>query len=91
MDAPSIVVPLGEARPVTDYAGVSQRSSGDTYAFSDFLSHVSPEWKSEKGTSTQVNFGTGVGGKGDDGVAAAISRTDGALVTRRLRMRSERA
>jgi phosphate transport system substrate-binding protein len=54
-------------------------SSGDTYAFSDFLSKVSPEWKSKKGVSTQVSFPTGVGGKGNDGVAAAIGRTDGAV------------
>jgi len=54
-------------------------SSGDTYAFSDFLAKASPEWKAEKGVSTQVNFTTGVGGKGNDGVAAAIEREDGTI------------
>jgi len=54
-------------------------SSGDTYAFADFLAKVSPEWKSQKGVSTQVNFSTGVGGNGNDGVAAAVGRTDGAI------------
>jgi phosphate transport system substrate-binding protein len=54
-------------------------SSGDTYAFSDFLSKVSPTWKAQKGVSTQVSFPTGVGGKGNDGVAAVVGRTDGAL------------
>jgi len=54
-------------------------SSGDTYAFSDFLSKVSPAWKAQKGVSTQVSFPTGVGGKGNDGVAAVVGRTDGAL------------
>jgi phosphate transport system substrate-binding protein len=54
-------------------------SSGDTYAFADFLAKVSPEWKSQKGVSTQVNFSAGVGGKGNDGVAAAVGRTDGAI------------
>jgi phosphate transport system substrate-binding protein len=54
-------------------------SSGDTYAFADFLAKVSPEWKSQKGLSTQVNFSAGVGGKGNDGVAAAVGRTDGAI------------
>jgi phosphate transport system substrate-binding protein len=54
-------------------------SSGDTYAFSDFLAKASPEWKTEKGVSTQVNFTTGVGGKGNDGVAAAIEREDGTI------------
>jgi len=54
-------------------------SSGDTYAFSDFLAKVSPEWKSKAGVSTQVSFPVGIGGKGNDGVAAAIGGTDGAL------------
>jgi phosphate transport system substrate-binding protein len=54
-------------------------SSGDTYAFTDFLSKVSPTWKAQKGVSTQVSFPTGVGGKGNDGVAAVVGRTDGAL------------
>src|SRR5262245_24147437 len=54
-------------------------SSGDTYAFTDFLSKASPTWKSQKGVSTQVNFTTGTGGKGNDGVAAIVNRTDGSL------------
>ena len=54
-------------------------SSGDTYAFSDFLAKASPTWKAQKGVSTQVSFPTGVGGKGNDGVAAVVARTDGAL------------
>jgi phosphate transport system substrate-binding protein len=54
-------------------------SSGDTYAFSDFLAKASPTWKAQKGVSTQVSFPTGVGGKGNDGVAAVVKRSDGAL------------
>lgn len=54
-------------------------ASGDTYAFSDFLAKASAEWKSRKGVSTQVNFSAGVGGKGNEGVAAAVGRTDGAI------------
>ena len=54
-------------------------SSGDTYAFSDFLAKASPTWKAQKGVSTQVNFTTGTGGKGNDGVAAIVARSDGAL------------
>jgi phosphate transport system substrate-binding protein len=53
--------------------------SGDTYALSDFLAKVSPEWKSKEGVSTQVSFPAGVGAKGNDGVAAVIGRTDGAI------------
>jgi phosphate transport system substrate-binding protein len=54
-------------------------SSGDTYAFADFLAKLSPTWKAQKGVSTQVNFSTGVGGRGNDGVAAAIERANGAI------------
>jgi phosphate transport system substrate-binding protein len=53
--------------------------SGDTYALSDFLSKVSPQWRSREGVSTAVNFPTGTGGKGNDGVAAAIQRGDGSI------------
>ena len=53
--------------------------SGDTYAFTNYLSTVSPEFKSKVGTSTQVKFPTGVGAEKNDGVAAAIGQTDGAI------------
>jgi phosphate transport system substrate-binding protein len=53
--------------------------SGDTYAFTNYLSAVDPEWKEQVGTSTQVKFPTGQGGDGNDGVSAAISGTDGAI------------
>jgi phosphate transport system substrate-binding protein len=53
--------------------------SGDTYAFSDYLSKVSPEWKSQKGASTSISFSGGIGGKGNDGVAATLNRNDGTI------------
>jgi phosphate transport system substrate-binding protein len=53
--------------------------SGDTYAFADYLSAVSPEFKSKVGVGTEVKFPTGTGASGSDGVAAAISKTDGAM------------
>jgi phosphate transport system substrate-binding protein len=53
--------------------------SGDTYAFTNYLSTISPEFKSKVGTSTQVKFPTGVGAEKNDGVSAAISQTDGAI------------
>jgi phosphate transport system substrate-binding protein len=53
--------------------------SGDTYAFTNYLSSISPEFKSKVGTSTQVKFPTGVGAEKNDGVAAAIGQTDGAI------------
>ena len=53
--------------------------SGDTYAFTDYLSKVSPAWKSQVGNSTQVSFPTGLGGKGNSGVGGVISSTDGSI------------
>jgi phosphate transport system substrate-binding protein len=53
--------------------------SGDTYAFTDYLSRVSPAWKSQVGNATAVNFPTGVGGKGNSGVTAVVSSTNGAI------------
>jgi len=54
--------------------------SGTTYNFTDYLAKVSPEWKSRVGTSTQVNFPTGVGGRGSSGVSAVLSRTNGGII-----------
>jgi phosphate transport system substrate-binding protein len=53
--------------------------SGDTYAFTDYLSRVSRTWRSKVGTSTQVSFPTGVGGKGNDGLTAIVNSTNGAI------------
>ena len=40
---------------------------------------MSSEWKSKVGVGTEVKFPTGVGGKGNDGVSAVLSKTDGAI------------
>jgi phosphate transport system substrate-binding protein len=53
--------------------------SGDTYILTDYLSKVSSEWKSKVGVGTEVKFPTGQGGKGNDGVSAILSKTDGAI------------
>jgi phosphate transport system substrate-binding protein len=53
--------------------------SGDTYAFTDYLSRVSSQWRSQVGTSTQVSFPAGVGGKGNDGLTAIVNSTNGAI------------
>jgi phosphate transport system substrate-binding protein len=53
--------------------------SGDTYAFTDWLSRISPSWKRKVGSSTQVSFPVGVGGKGNDGITAVVSATNGSL------------
>ena len=71
---PGVNLPSTKITPVYRTDG-----SGDTYAFTDYLSTVSPEFKSKVGVGTEVKFPTGVGGDGSDGVAAALSKTDGAI------------
>ena len=54
-------------------------ASGDTYAFTSYLTKVSPVWKDKVGAGTLVNFPAGAGGRGNSGVAGTITRTPGAL------------
>ncbi len=53
--------------------------SGDTYAFTDLMSRISPEWKSKVGNATSVSFPVGVGGAGNSGVTAVVEKTEGAI------------
>jgi phosphate transport system substrate-binding protein len=53
--------------------------SGSTYAFTDYLSAVSPQWKGKVGRNTTVNFPTGTGARGSSGVAGVVKSTEGAL------------
>jgi phosphate transport system substrate-binding protein len=53
--------------------------SGTTFNFTDYLSTVSPDFKSKVGNSTQVSFPTGVGARGSSGVAGVVKQTDGAV------------
>lgn len=48
--------------------------SGTTYCWVDYLSKVSPEWKSKVGVGTSVNWPVGLGGKGNEGVSGLIRR-----------------
>jgi phosphate transport system substrate-binding protein len=53
--------------------------SGTTFNFTDYLAKVSPDWKAKVGSSTAVAWPTGVGGKGNEGVAAYVQRIKGAI------------
>jgi phosphate transport system substrate-binding protein len=53
--------------------------SGTSFNFTDYLSHVSKEWKNKIGKGTQPAFPTGVGAKGSSGVAAKLSSTQGGI------------
>ncbi len=48
--------------------------SGTSFIFTNYLSKVNPEWQSKVGEGTAVNWPTGAGGKGNEGVAAFVSR-----------------
>jgi phosphate transport system substrate-binding protein len=53
--------------------------SGDTYVFTDFMSQVNGGWRNQIGNATQVSFPTGVGARGNAGVAGVVSQTKGAI------------
>ncbi len=48
--------------------------SGTTFIFTNYLSKVSSDWKSKVGEGTAVNWPTGAGGKGNEGVSAFVMR-----------------
>jgi phosphate transport system substrate-binding protein len=53
--------------------------SGTTFTFTDYLSKVSPAWKDKVGRGTAVNWPTGVGAKGNPGVAGMVKQLPGSL------------
>src|SRR3989441_4551444 len=66
--------------PGTDITVVHRSDgSGTTYIWVDYLSKVAPEFKSKVGVNTAVNWQTGVGGKGNEGVAGLVQQTPGSL------------
>jgi len=53
--------------------------SGTSFIWSNYLSKVSPEWKEKVGVGTSLNWPTGVGGKGNEGVAQYVQRINGSI------------
>lgn len=53
--------------------------SGTSFIFTNYLSKVSPEWKTKVGEGTAVAWPAGIGGKGNEGVSAYIQRLKGAI------------
>lgn len=53
--------------------------SGTTFVWTDYLSKISPEWKSSVGANTSVKWPVGLGGKGNEGVAGTIRQQPGAI------------
>jgi phosphate transport system substrate-binding protein len=53
--------------------------SGTSFLFTSYLSMMSPEWQTKVGAGDSVQWPTGLGGKGNDGVAAFVKQTIGAI------------
>ncbi len=66
---PTLPLPDAAIAPVRRADG-----SGTSFIFTNYLSKVNPEWKSKVGEGTAVNWPTGAGGKGNEGVAAFVGR-----------------
>jgi phosphate transport system substrate-binding protein len=71
---PSLNLPSLDITPVH-----RSDNSGTSYNFTDYLASASPDWKSRIGVGVNANWPTGVGGQGSSGMAAAVSRTEGAV------------
>jgi phosphate transport system substrate-binding protein len=71
---PKVKLPSTTITPVFRSDG-----SGDTYAFTNYLSKISPAWRSEVGYATTVGFKAGVGAKGNAGITATVTKTPGAI------------
>jgi phosphate transport system substrate-binding protein len=80
-DDPAIAKPnAGVKLPAEDIVVVHRSDgSGTTFIWTDYLSKVSPEWKSKVGSSTSVQWPTGLGAKGNEGVAGLVKQTPNAL------------
>jgi phosphate transport system substrate-binding protein len=65
----------------TDAITVVHRSdgSGTTFIFTNYLSKVSPEWKSKVGAETSVEWPVGIGAKGNEGVANNVAQTKASI------------
>ncbi len=53
--------------------------SGTTFNFVNYLAKVSPQWKDKVGEGTSINWPVGVGGKGNEGVAAYVKQIKGSI------------
>src|SRR5207249_3298959 len=66
----------GVSLPANDIVVVHRsEGSGTTYIWTDYLSKVSDEWKTKVGKGTSVNWPTGIGGKGNEGVTGSVKNT----------------
>jgi len=79
-DAALLALNPGVPLPDTAIAVVRRADgSGTSFIFTNYLSKVSAEWKAKVGEGTAVNWPTGAGGKGNEGVAAFVQRLPNAI------------
>jgi len=78
---PAIVALNPKLKLPDDDIAVVRRAdgSGTSFIWTNYLSKVNAEWKSKVGEGSTVNWPTGTGGKGNDGVAAFVQRLPGAI------------
>ncbi len=78
---PAIVATNGGVNLPDKKITVVHRSdgSGTTFNFVNYLSKVNAEWKSKVGEGTSVKWPTGIGGKGNEGVAAYVKQISGGI------------
>ena len=73
-DNPGVNLPDAEIKVVHRADG-----SGTTFVWTDFLSKISPEWKSKVGADTSVQWPKGLGSKGNEGVAGQVKQTPNSI------------
>ena len=80
-DDPAIKKLNGGAKLPSSAIAVVHRSdgSGTTFNFTYYLSDVSPDWKSKVGSDASVEWPTGIGAKGNEGVANNVAQTKGSI------------
>jgi phosphate transport system substrate-binding protein len=78
---PAIAGPNPGAKlPAADIVVIHRaEGSGTTYVFTDYLSKVSPDWKSKVGVSATPNWPLGLGGKGSEGVAGQVKQVPNSI------------
>jgi phosphate transport system substrate-binding protein len=70
----------GVKLPASDIIVVHRSDgSGTSFIFTDYLSKVSSEWKSKVGSATSVEWPTGLGGKGNEGVTQQVKQSEGSI------------
>jgi phosphate transport system substrate-binding protein len=80
-DDPAIKTLNPNAKLPSSAIAVVHRSdgSGTTFNFTNYLSKVSPKWKSDVGEATAVEWPVGIGAKGNEGVANNVANTKGSI------------